>query len=141
MPKDSKIPIYKPRKRTRTRDPQKKLSDVVNYKTAPPKKSKKPRRPSEDKEISPGRNPEVKYKQGLAKGLASLAKVVPSGGYTGIIKGGLAGAAAGAEIEAAYKQYKVDRAKGKKAKTTVSRSAAAQKAQYHKKDKTSTEKH
>jgi hypothetical protein len=67
---------------------------------------------------------------------------MPSGGYTGVAKSALAGAAAGAEIEASYREYKAERAKkrAKKATTTVTQSAMKQKAQYHKKDPTKTKR-
>lgn len=135
----AQIPTYKPPKRKKP-----KLSDKIKFGTiAPPKKTKKPPRPSTqmgDKDrISPG----AKLKRGIAKGLATASAAMPGRGRAGrILKAGLAGAAGGAEIEAAYHEYKAKRAKGraKKATTTISQSAMAQKAKWHKRDKTPTEK-
>jgi outer membrane lipoprotein SlyB len=95
----------------------------------------------QDEEHKP--SPKEELHRGMAKGLASAALAMPGRGKAGrILKGAVAGAAAGAEIEAAYHKYKARRkkARARKATTTVTQSAMAQKAQYHKKDKTSTEK-
>jgi hypothetical protein len=130
------IPRYQRKKRGK----QKPLSSLIQYDTVPsPKKGKPPKAPSKKptKESEPsdrGRS--------LASGLASAAQAMPGGGYAGVVKAGLAGAAAGAEIDTAYKKYKAKRAKSKtkKATTTVTQSAMAQKAKYHKKDPTSTKR-
>ena len=129
------VPILKARKPK----PKKKLADLVEFGAKPPsKKDKKLARPSEQM-------PERKErKQSAAKGLAQAAMAMPGRGTAGrILKGALAGAAAGATIEESYREYKKGRAKSKakKAKLTASQSAMSQKAKYHKKDPTSTEKH
>lgn len=134
-----KIPTYTPAKRKR------RLSDKIDFKTmASPKKSKKPKRPSQLTPLAENGKPSPKEKlhRGLAKGLATASAAMPGGGYGGIIKAGLAGAAAGSEIEASYHKYKAARAtsKAKKATTTVTQSAMAQKAKYHKKDPTKTKR-
>jgi hypothetical protein len=123
------IPIYKS-----TRRRKKKLSDTIQ----PPKQSPKRPRPSEQtKDDSPGRETT------LTKGLAGASAALSGRGRAGrLLKAGLAGAAAGHELEKSYKDYKTKRAKkkGKEATTTVTQSAMAQKAKWHKKDNTSTEK-
>jgi hypothetical protein len=67
---------------------------------------------------------------------------MPSGGYSGVAKSALAGAAAGAEIETSYRAYKKERTKKRaaKAKMTISKSAMSQKANYHVKDDTKTKR-
>ncbi len=128
------IPTYKSAKR------KPRLSDKIQFnRIAPPKKSKKPKPPSSGKDSDRYEaSPEEESKRGLAKSLATASAAMSGKGYSGIAKAGLAGAAIGAEIEANQRRLK-DR-KAKKATTTVTQSAMAQKARYHKNDKTGTEK-
>lgn len=134
------IPTYTPRKRRK----KAKLTDLVKFTTAPPpKKTEKPTRPTaqmrDEDRVSPG----VELKRGVAKGLATASAALPGRGTAGrILKAGLAGAAGGAELEASYQRYKERRAKSKakKATTTVTQSAMAQKAKFHKKEHSKTEK-
>lgn len=120
------VPIKAKRKK-------KKLADLVQF---GPKA--KPPRPSETMPKE-----EEKEPRGPAAGLARAAMAMPGRGTAGrILKGAVAGAAAGAELEESYRRYKKERAKSKakKATTTVTQSAMAQKARYHKKDPTSTKR-
>lgn len=114
-----------------------KLSDKVKFSSISPLEKSKPlSRPSEQMS-----DKEEKARPSAAKGLAQAAMAMPGRGKAGrILKASLAGAAAGAEIEATYHEYKKGRAKtkAKKATTTVTQSAMAQKAKYHKKDPTNT---
>jgi uncharacterized membrane protein YebE (DUF533 family) len=124
------IPIYKPAERRK-----KKLSDVIQSPKTSPKRPG-PSGQTEDDD-SPG------DKTTLTKGLAGASAAISGRGRVGrLLKAGLAGAAAGHELEKSYKAYKAKRAKkkGKEATTTVSQSAMEQKARWHKKDETNTEK-
>lgn len=134
------IPIFKAPKRRRRPDGKKRsLIEAAGLaKAKAPKKQAKPPTPSSQmsKEGSKPRG------RSLASGLASAAMAMPSGGYSGVAKSALAGAAAGAEIEASYREYKKERTKKRatKAKMTISKSAMSQKAKYHKKDDTKTKR-
>lgn len=130
------IPTYKSAKRKR----KPRLSDKIAFnRLGPPKKSKKPKSPSYGKDSDRYEaSPEEEHKRSTAKSLATASAAMSGKGYSGIVKAGLAGAAIGAEIEANQRRFK-DR-KAKKATTTVSQSAMAQKARYHKKDPTNTKK-
>ncbi len=95
---------------------------------------------------SEGTKPEdsSKNKTGLTGALASASASMSGRGTVGrILKAGLGGASAGHQLEKSYKEYKKKRAKkkAKDATTTVTQSAMTQKANFHKKDKTSTEKY
>ncbi len=120
-----------------------KLVSLISFggKKASPQKAKTSPSPTQGK--PEGRSDKAKLQGGVASGLASLSNTIPSGGYTGILKAALAGAAAGAKIEASYTEYKSSQAKkkAKAAKTTVSQSAMSQKAQFHKKEHSKTEKY
>lgn len=140
MPKDvmgPPVPMLKPRKRG-------KLSDKVKFNTLqPPKKGKPPERPSTKMDKGHETSAKEELKRGVAKGLATASAGISGRGRAGrILKAGLAGAAGGAEIEASYQRFKDKAAKkkGKKAKTTVSQSAMQQKAKFHKKEHSETEK-
>lgn len=130
--------LSKQKKKQRPKRKKKSLAEAVGLKTTPsPGKQERPSPPS-------SQMPEEKpRKRSLAGTLAQAAAAMPGRGRIGgIIKSSLAGASAGAGLERAYKDYKAKRAskRAKKAKTTVSQSAMAQKAKYHKKDETGTEK-
>lgn len=137
-PRKSSVPMLKPRKR-------RKLSDKVKFNTLqPPKKGKRILRPSEQmKDEGHKTSAKEELKRGVAKGLATASAGISGRGRAGrILKAGLAGAAGGAELEAAHQRFKDKAAKkrAKKAKTTVSQSAMQQKAQFHKKEHSKTEK-
>lgn len=138
------VPTYtrRPKKRTTRRatpvaGSHRGIGDFVSFggKKKPPKKTKPPARPSQGSN-DPSRSPKEEWQSSLGSGLAKMSSVIPSGGHTGALKAGLAGAAAGAEIDAAYTRYKerTAKAKAKAAKTTVSQSAMAKKAKSPKKD-------
>lgn len=123
------FPQVQARKKKKT-----KLSSLLKFnRKAAPKKGAKPTRPSEQSSgdtSASGGSP--------AKGLALAAQALPGRGSAGrILKAGLAGAAAGAEIQHAFKKAGK---KGMKATTTVSKSAMAQKAMFHKKEHGKMEK-
>jgi hypothetical protein len=142
--------------------PKKKLADLVRFtKKKPPAETPKPRRPSKEMPDTGDRRSSKEKRHGrLARGLAQASAAMPGGKYSGIVKAGLAGASAGATIDEAYAAYKRERKatakakskdtatkaalrrrkKGRAAKTTVDKSPGAQKAQYHWRDATSTEK-
>jgi hypothetical protein len=142
-PPQSKTPTVKARKKP-------KLSDKVSFNKIPALDGKAEKirtaHKKTEKDIASKKH-ETSAKEeklrGTAKGLAIASAGLSGRGTAGrILKAGLAGAAGGAEIDAAHQRAK-DRAKkkkAKKAKTTVSQSAMAQKAQFHKKDDTKTEK-
>jgi len=91
-----------------------------------------------------GTSAKAEFSSDLAKGLATASAAMTGRGKAGrIAKGALAGASAGASIDSAYQTYKDKRkrARAKKATTTVSQAASAQKSQYHKKEHGKTEKH
>lgn len=136
-------PTYAKYQARRKKKGKAKLSSLVNFggKKESPQKTKTGPSPTQDKPDE--RSAEAKLKGGVASGLASLSNTIPSGGYTGILKAALAGAAAGTKIESSYAEYKSSQAKkkAKKAKTTVSQSAMSQKAQFHKKEHSKTEKY
>ena len=112
------------------------LSDTIG----PVKKSKERPVPSEGTKSEDS----SKNKTSLAGALASASAAMSGRGTAGrILKAGLAGASAGHQLEKSYKEYKKKRSKkkAKDATTTVTQSAMTQKANFHKKDKTSTEKY
>ncbi|KKN80385.1 hypothetical protein LCGC14_0329780 [marine sediment metagenome] len=85
-----------------------------------------------------------KDKTSLTGALASASAAMSGRGTAGrILKAGLAGASAGHQLEKSYREYKKERKKkkAKKATTTVTQSAMTQKANFHKKDETPTEKY
>ncbi len=139
MARNKSIPLFKPSKRkARPARKGKSLAEAAGLKTVKaPSKQEKPATPSSQMPKKDGKRP-----RSLASGLASAAMAMPSGGYPGVLKSALAGAAAGAEIETSYRAYKAERKKkkAKKATTTVSQSAMQQKKQYHKKDPTKTKR-
>lgn len=134
------IPTFSPpKKRQRPKQKKKSLAEAVGLKTtkAPSKQARPPTSSSQTPKD------DSKRQQSPASSLAQAAMAMPGRGKIGrVVKGALAGAAAGAELQGAYKRYKAGRAKkrAKKAKITVSQSAMAQKAQYHKKDPTKTKR-
>ncbi len=136
-PNKSSVPILKARKKS-------KLTDKIKFNTlAPPKKSPPVKRPSESTDKGHETSAQEEKLRGTAKGLAIASAGLSGRGTAGrILKAGLAGAAGGAELDAAHQRFKDKAAKkkAKKAKTTVSQSAMKQKAQFHKKDDTNTEK-
>ena len=137
-PNKSSVPMVKARKK-------RKLSDVISFKTlAPPKKGASITRPSETtKDKGHETSAKEELKRGVAKGLATASAGISGRGRVGrILKAGLAGAAGGAELEAAHQRFKDKAAKkkGKEAKTSVSLSAMQQKAQFHKKEHSKIEK-
>lgn len=124
------------------------ISDKIDFSTSTSPKDKAPAiRDAHNKSRKESDRHKTSAKEelhrGLAKGLATASAGLSGRGTAGrILKAGLAGAAGGAEIDAAYQRSK-DRAKKKKAKaakTTVSQSAMKQKSNFHKKDDTDTEK-
>ncbi len=143
-----RIPTYKsPEKRRRSSAYREtpKIEDKIKFGDfkPSPKKGDKPTRPSAKTEDRHKTSPKEELKRGVAKGLASASAGLSGRGTAGrILKAGLAGAAGGAEIAASYQRYKDKRSKkrGKDATTTVTQSAMAQKAKFHKKDPTSTER-
>jgi hypothetical protein len=76
----------------------------------------------------------------LARSLGTAALMFPGGKYGGIVKAGLAGAAAGAELEAGIRKYRKSRKKGSKTQGTVSEKAATQLSKGHKKDPSKTKR-
>lgn len=112
------VPISKRRKR-------KKLSDHVKFNVlSPPKKGKKPARPSS--KLAPGepREKKVSTSAALSKAAAGLSGRGTAGR---ILKAAVTGAAAGSALEESYRSYKKERAtaKGRKASITVDQAAAA----------------
>ena len=112
------------------------LSDTLK----PVSKSKERTVPSEETKSEDS----SKNKTSLTGALASASAAMSGRGTVGrILKAGLAGASAGHQLEKSYKEYKKKRAKkkAKDATTTVTQSAMTQKANFHKKDETPTEKY
>ncbi len=142
-PPTSKVPQLKARKKA-------KLSDKVSFNKVPALEHKAEKirtsHKKTEKDIASKKH-ETSAKEeklrGTAKGLALASAGMSGAGTAGrILKAGLAGASGGAEIDAAHQRAKdkAKKKKAKKAKTTVSQSAMQQKAQFHKKDDTNTEK-
>ncbi len=124
------------------RKKKKKLGEITFEKKASPKKLPPLERPSRESS-EPKRSAAEELKTGLAKGLATASSSITGRGTAGrIAKAGLAGASAGSSIDAAIQRHRDRKAKekGKAATTTVTQSAMAQKAMFHKKDKTKTKK-
>lgn len=136
-PNKSSVPMVKARKK-------KKSGDLLSLRVLqPPKKGEPVKMGSKKKSDAHKTSASEELKTGIAKGLATASAGISGRGSAGrILKAGLAGASGGAEIDASYQRFKDKAAKkrGKKAKTTVSQSAMKQKAQFHKKEHSKTEK-
>ena len=131
--KKSQIPVFKPDK------------DKKDWKIASPRKTPIEAAPAARADAKSKASPKEELHRGLAKGLSETAAGLSGRGTAGrVLKAALGGAAGGFKIAASLRRYKDRKRAKQRAKrgttTTVSQAAVAKKADYHKKDKTPTEK-